>query len=62
MMYDLYELKENRWMVVDTFRSLAEAIEYFGTGTVVQVSGGVYTVNADSDISMLRMLIQCQVA
>ena len=37
-------------------------IEYFGDTSVLQVSDGVYTVNAGDDISMLRMLIQCKVA
>jgi len=61
-MYDLYEMKNNRWIVVDTFHDLAEAIEYFGTENVLQVSGGVYSVNAGDDISILRMLIQYKVA
>lgn len=61
-MYDLYEIKDKRWIVVDTFHDLAEAIEYFGDTSVLQVSDGVYTVNASDDISMLRMLIQCKVA
>lgn len=61
MIYDLYELKDNRWMVVDTFQDHAEVIEYFGQDSVLQVSGGVYTVNADGDDAhMLRMLIQCK--
>lgn len=62
MIYDLYEMKDNRWVVTDTFHDLAEAIEYFGPGSVLQVSDGVYTVNAGGDVSMLRMLILCQVA
>ena len=62
MMYDLYEMKDRRWMVTDTFRDLAEAIEYFGPDSILQVSDGVYTVNAGNDVSMLRMLIQCKVA
>ena len=37
-MYDLYEMKNNRWVVVDTFRDLAEAIEYFGPNSVLPVS------------------------
>ena len=62
MMYDLYEMKDNRWVVTDTFSDLAEVIEYFGPDSVLQVSGGVYTVNAGDDINMLHMLIQCLVA
>lgn len=61
-MYDLYEMKGNRWVVTDTFCDLAEAIEYFGPDSVLQVSGDVYTVNAGDDVSMLRMLIQSKVA
>lgn len=61
--YDLYEMKDRRWVVVDTFQSLAEAIEYFGPGRTLQVSGGVYTVNiGEGEPSMLRMLIQSSVA
>ena len=48
-------------MVVDTFQDLAEVIEYFGQDSVLQVSGGVYTVNANGDDAhMLCMLIQCK--
>lgn len=61
-MYDLYEIKGKRWMVVDTFRDLAEAAEYFGPDSILQVSGAVYTVNTGDDISLLRMLISCTVA
>jgi len=61
-MYDLYEMRDHRWMVVDTFHDLAEAIEYFGPDSVLQVSDGIYTVNADSDIRMLRILIESSVA
>ena len=61
-MYDLYEMKATRWVVTDTFCDLVGAIEYFGPDSVLQVSGGVYTVNAGDDISLLRMLIQCKVA
>lgn len=61
-MYDLYELKSDKWLVVDTFSDLAEAIEYFGPDTVFPVSGDVYSVNAGDDISMLRILIRCKVA
>ena len=66
-MYDLYELKNHRWIVVDTFRDLAEAIEYFGDTSILQVSGGVYTVNVGEGLpqvglAMLRMLIECKVA
>lgn len=62
MMHDLYEMKDKRWVVVDTFHDLTEAIEYFGTDSVLQVSDGVYTVNAGDDISLLHMLILCKVA
>jgi len=61
-MFDLYEMKDNRWVVTDTFRDLAEAIEYFGLDSLLQVSDGVYTANAGDDISMLRILILSKVA
>lgn len=62
MTYDLYEIKDKRWVVVDTFHDLAEAIEYFEPDSILQVSDGVYPVNAGDDVSMLRILIRCKVA
>ena len=61
-MYDLYEIKDNRWVVTDTFHDPAEAIEYFGSDSVLQVSDGVYTVNVGENVSMLRVLILSKVA
>lgn len=59
-MYDLYEIKNHCWMVVDTFQSLDEAIQYFEADTILQVSDDVYTINAGDDITMLRILIRCK--
>ena len=59
-MYDLYEMKDKRWMVTDTISSLDEVVTKFGAGNVRLVARGFYSIHSDDAI--MAMLVECSLA
>ena len=54
-MYDIYEMKDNRWTVTDIIELLDDALVEFGPTNVRMITRGVYSIhdNAGTIVAIL---------